>query len=338
MQDVPRRFEREGRSVLAPVAALHSMRMLGVGDDLLVDALQLGAARGQYVLRTHLQQFFPGVAEHAARGAVHIHELHRRPIDQDDHVRGVVHRDAESAVLLFRLLALQELSDLAADHVYRAQQPLVRLADLSAGAAEHAHDLAFGGDREHERSVHAGVARELRLRDARVLGDVRGPQGLARPPHLAGQADPGSVGEIARPGDETLDGLAGDAPCLGEAQDARFFVRRKVPAALPVLRLADGPHGRLQRRGGAGCFREAARDRVLEYEQLLVAAALGDVARHTAIAAEAALLVENGLPARADEPEPDLRIRALVDELAERFPCLQDRLVFFPAAAVAYGE
>ena len=267
MQDVARRLERERRPVLAPVVAVHAADVRGVLDEFVVGPLELRAAGRQHVLRAHLQQLFARVAEEAAGGIVHVREPHGRAVDEDDHVGGVVHRHAEPAMLLLTLLALQVLPDLAADHVYRAQQPLVRLADLAAGAGEHAHHFAFGGDREHERSVHSGVARELRLRHARILEDVRGPQGLARLPDLAGQADAGSVSDIARPGDEALNSLAGDAPGFGEAQDARFFVRRKVPAALPVLRLADGSYRRVQRRRGAGCFCQAARDRVLECER-----------------------------------------------------------------------
>ncbi len=92
---------------------------------------------------------------------------------------------------LLGLLALQELSDLAADHADRLQQPLIGLADFGAVEREHADRFSFGDDRKDERAVHPDLTRDSFLY-ADVLVDVQiAHNSCSRLPHLADQAEPG---------------------------------------------------------------------------------------------------------------------------------------------------
>jgi len=72
-------------------------------------------------------------------------------------------RQAAEALLAFAqrllgLLALQELSDLAAHHAYRLQQALVRLAHQRTGEAQHADRPALGEHWKGEHSADTGSA------------------------------------------------------------------------------------------------------------------------------------------------------------------------------------
>src|SRR6185295_359316 len=97
------------------------------------------------------------------------------------------------------LLALHELADLAADHVYGFQQELLRFAGLAAREAEHADRFSLRYDRKDERAVHTDSARWARprraRRRARVLADIGGPERLSRLPRHARQPDALAVGE-----------------------------------------------------------------------------------------------------------------------------------------------
>src|SRR6266851_8096274 len=73
---------------------------------------------------------------------------------------------------------------------------------------------------------------------------------------------------------------------------------------------------------------------MLEREQLVRAPALGDVLRDTAVAAEAPLVVEDGLATRADGAHIALRIGALEEKIAEGLSRFENGLVLVPAAAV----
>src|SRR5882672_7055981 len=82
------------------------------------------------------------------------------------HVGGKLSEAAEALLVLahhlFGLLALSELTDVAADHVYGLQQPLLGFAGLAAGETEHADRLSIRDDRKDECAVDTHLARRTR--------------------------------------------------------------------------------------------------------------------------------------------------------------------------------
>src|SRR6185369_3478681 len=75
---------------------------------------------------------------------------------------------------------------------------------------------------------------------------------------------------------------------------------------------------------------QAARDGMLEAEQLLVAAPIGDVLADAAVAAETPEFVEHRMAADADMAHLACAVAALVDEVAKRLVRLEHRAVRRP--------
>src|SRR6267143_5651751 len=209
------------------------------------------------------------------------------------HVGGKLGEAAEAFLVLahhlFGLLALYELTDMAADHVYRLQQALLGFAGFAAGETEHADRLSIRDDRKNECAVDAHVARRTRpgsRRRTRVLADIGGPQRLSRLPYLARQPDARAVSEFAGCLDKALDRGVRHAPGVGKAQHPGLLVHAKVSPALPAFRFAHRANRRLQPLRCVVRVGEVAAHRVFQCLQLLRALALRDVLADTAIALE----------------------------------------------------
>ncbi len=185
--------------------------------------------------------------------------------------------------------------------------------------------------------MHAGVARDPRL-GAGVLGKIDDPQGLSRLERLAYEPGAGGIGQVARFFDEDLESGLRHVPEFAEGQHCVLLVPAEVPAALPALRLRYRANYRLQRLGCAVRFGKRAGNHVLEAQELLGARARGDVPADAAVALEALLRVEHGLPARGDVARLTLRIDTLVDESGKGPPGFEQSLVRFPASVVADGH
>src|SRR5437667_105049 len=125
------------------------------------------------------------------------------------------------------LLAREELTDLAPDHVHSPQETILRLPDFAAVESQHADRLAFGAHRKNESAVHALVTGKLSLYDAGVAGDVGGPERLSRLPRHARQSDALRVDDVARFLNKPLDVGTGGAPGFAEPQHPGLFVRAK---------------------------------------------------------------------------------------------------------------
>src|SRR6185436_11356019 len=169
---------------------------------------------------------------------------------------------------------------------------------------EDADRVPLGAHGNGQRGPHPRVARDARRRDPRILGDVGNPKRLLRLPDGARETHARWIDLVAQHLQVALDLRVADAPGLVVAQHAGSGVNAEEAAALPAFALADGAQRLAQRLAGVGAFGEAARHGMLEREQLRCALALGDVAADAAIAAQAALGVEqrlaaDGEPARA---------------------------------------
>src|SRR5262249_11710435 len=79
-------------------------------------------------------------------------------------------------------------------------------------------------------------------------------------------------------------------------------------------------------------FGHAARDEVLQAQELLGALLLGDVARHAAIADEAAAAIVRGLAAHGCVAHGAVGTGAPRNQIAERRAAFQERAVRVPAA------
>ena len=91
------------------------------------------------------------------------------------------------ARVLFRLLQLDVLAQLAAESAQQAEQLRVRgpqVARVELGRSDHA---VLADHRERERARQPRLARDLRAQVALVAADVLGPGRLVAVPHLAGQ-------------------------------------------------------------------------------------------------------------------------------------------------------
>src|SRR5258706_10763972 len=171
-------LDRKPRAVLAPVPACHGAVAPAALDQAVVDPRELLAGDGDDVLRSHREQLLAAIPELPARGVVDVDDLHADRVEEPYHFFGRVHGGPEAAQLLFVLLALQELADLAADHADRLHQPVFGLADFAAVEGEHADRASFRYDREDERSAHSDAAGEPDLTDPGVLSDVACPERL----------------------------------------------------------------------------------------------------------------------------------------------------------------
>src|SRR5581483_3088246 len=181
---------------------------------------------------------------------------------------------------------------------HRPQQPLVGRAHARARDADHPDGPRLGGDGKHERGADPAFRERGAVHGARVAPDVGDPERLAGLPHLAGEALARAEHELARRVDQLLDARDRRAPGIAEAQHL-VVVGVPVAPAVPDLGLAQRPdHGAQARRAALG-LGEAARDRVLEAQQLLLALARGDVLADAAVAAELARVVEDRLAADA---------------------------------------
>src|SRR5439155_16326603 len=108
-------------------------------DELVIFSLELLPARRQRVLRPQAQQLLSRVSEKPAGRFVDVHHAHRRAVDDEDHVRRVVERNAETAQIFLAALALgdvlrhADVADAAAELVNPA--PAERYQDEAAVAA-----------------------------------------------------------------------------------------------------------------------------------------------------------------------------------------------------------
>src|SRR6185503_6585838 len=209
--------------------------------------------------------------------------------------------------------------------------PLVGLARLRAGEAQHADRLALEDHREDERPA-AGESRGARR--ARVLARVGDRQRLALPPHPAGQSLAAAIDDAARMGDVVLHPLVVVAPGLAEAQQPGFLVDGEIAAHRPALGLAYRADHRADRARDAPRAGERARDRVLQRHQALLTPALGGVAADAAIAEEFAAGPEHRLAAERAVAAPAVGVDALDLEIVERLARVEQRAMRRPAGGV----
>jgi hypothetical protein len=155
------------RAVLAEVALLEARRrQLAAAHALALDVGHVAVVGVREILDRAADQLGLAVAEHLAQAPVDAQEaaVERHVGDAGG---GELEGLAEALFALrerrLRLLALQELADLAADHVDGLQQPLVGLVRPRAGEAQHADRLALEDHREDEgAAAQARAARKRR--------------------------------------------------------------------------------------------------------------------------------------------------------------------------------
>jgi len=183
-------------------------------------------------------------------------------------------------VLGLGALPLDDLADLAADVRHHRQQRPVGRPQLAAEEFEDGDRLAPHHDRERHGRVQPRAPGERRAREGLVGREVFDPEGLAAPPHAAGQP---RVAAPERPPPRRAHELAPvpavRAPGLDEAQRRRLAVARPHEPHLPTQRLAHGAqdarHGlleipRLGERARHLVLRRQARRRRAQLLQLLL--------------------------------------------------------------------
>src|SRR4029453_12073264 len=87
----------------------------------------------------------------------------------------------------FAPLALDELSDLAADALEEGEHGLVGPTRLGAEKLHHAQEATWPDDGKGERAVHATPGRRRRSRKIRIPHDVDDPRGATGGPPAAPQ-------------------------------------------------------------------------------------------------------------------------------------------------------
>src|SRR5207247_1572921 len=161
-----------------------------------------------------------------------------------EEVRGHLHQAAEAQLALalrfLRLLALEELADLAADDARGLHQALVGLAHRLARERENADDTALGDDRERKAAAQAAAFPQRLVLHARVVHGVLRPDRLAALPDVTRQAFARAQGDRPRTLDELPHHRVGHAPRVLKAQQAACLVQPEVAAAGPALDLAHG--------------------------------------------------------------------------------------------------
>jgi hypothetical protein len=209
-----------------------------------------------------------------------------------DHVREPCHELGAAQPRLavahrrFRLLAREELADLAADHRGGLEETLVGLARRGAREAEHADRPAFESHRQDEGSALEARTRRgpRRARGPRILARIGHPQRPAALPCRARQPLASPVDDLAGAGDERFGRRVAVAPGVREPQHPGRLVGGEIAAAGPFFRLAYRAYRRLDRRRCALRLGQAARHAMLESAQALGALALGDVLGHADMA------------------------------------------------------
>ncbi len=100
--------------------------------------------------------------------------------------------DGDAALL--RAPALDQLAELGADDLERAEQLLVGLELAVGEALDHPDDAALAADREADRGVQPGRPCDLAAGQAGVARRIGDPDSLARLPHRAREALAGAEG------------------------------------------------------------------------------------------------------------------------------------------------
>src|SRR2546422_2867984 len=241
-----------------------------------------------------------------------------------EEVRGHLHQAAEAQLALalrfLRLLALEELADLAADDARGLHQALVGLAHRLARERENADDTALGDDRERKAAAQAAAFPQRLVLHARVVPGVLRPDRLAALPDVARQAFARAQGDRPRTLDELPHHRVGHAPRVLKAQQAACLVQPEVAAAGPALDLAHGADHRAHDFVRLVLSGQRMRDLVLQAQHLLGALLRRDVAADAAIALEAAAVVEYRLAAQRQPDAVPVAGGALDLEVAGRLP------------------
>src|SRR5688572_1357324 len=293
------------------------------GDDGVVLALELFAGRVEHVMRTETEEILAREPEPFAADLVHVDEAHAAAVGEVDRVERHIHGCAEAlqilrapALLLLGSLAHEELADLAADDARGLQQARVGLARVRAREAEHAQPAPVGGHRENECA--AVEKRPRGARRARIFADVTHPERFAAVPDDPGEPAAALVNHGARPLEKALHSRIALSPGLGETQDASVGIRGEIAAARPALCGAHGPDHLADPGVRARRLGEAARDLVLEREQVLFALARGDFLADTAISREHPAGVKHRLAADRKVPLDPFGVDARDLEVTER--------------------
>ena len=153
---VSRRLERQEGAVLAAVVAFHAARQRRLLDQRIVGAFQLGAADRQDIRRPHLQQLPPGVAQQPAGRLVDVDVKHAGAVGDQDHVRGIVERQAKALQVGFAAPALLGFAQLARHG--RGKPGEAALHQIVVRAGHHRLDRDILTDRAgHENERDVGV-------------------------------------------------------------------------------------------------------------------------------------------------------------------------------------
>src|SRR5205807_1578635 len=253
-----------------------------------------------------------------------------------EEVRGHLHQAAEAQLALalrfLRMLALEELADLAADDARGLHQALVGLAHRLARESEHADDTAFGDDRERKAAVQAAAFPQRLVLHARVVHGVLRPDRLAALPDLARQACTWTQGNRARTLDELLHRRIGHAPRVLKAQQAACLVEPEIAAAGPALDFAKSADHVTHDCVGLALPGQRMRDLVLEAQHLLGALLRRNVAADAAVAREAAVSGEQRLAAHCDIAPAAVGHRAPQQCVVKGLARIKARTVRLPAA------
>jgi hypothetical protein len=149
----------------------------------------------------------------------------------------------------------------------RIEKLLVRLGNPGGVEVENAHHTALPDHRREQGAVPAGLFRQLRPLGARVVREVRHPQGLARLQYGSGESDAG--GYLKRVAQHVREAIIVCAPRGMNAQHTVSFVETPVLSCGPPFRLADGTQRRGERRLGSFVVQQKSADAPLETKPAL---------------------------------------------------------------------
>ena len=131
------------------------------------------------VAHAHPQELIPGVAVMLDRGLVHRQEPERFVVPHPHRQRACVELVAVAllaqAQRLLRLLALDELPDLAADRPHHLQERLVGLRNVAPVELHDAQGFIASDYRKSERAVQIRFCRDLCALEIRSLCDIGKP-------------------------------------------------------------------------------------------------------------------------------------------------------------------
>ena len=179
--------------------------------------------------------------------------------------------------IMLRPLALDELSNLAADGRHHLEEGLVGLQDPMTEELQDSEHLLAQEDREGHRGVEPHLLPQIAAQDIVLGGYIRNPEWAAAAPDPACHSHVGVKGHFLARLTELAQTAARPVPFRDAAEQIRLLVDLPDFAEIPSETFADGLENSGNGHRQVGGLRQDARHGVIDHDAPLRSPAVGDV-------------------------------------------------------------